>query len=268
VPVVAFDANAPASLRDLLNWLRPHVVINAIGYGVDATERDEEAAERLNTRFVAELAQALLDAEVALPAWSGPRLLHLGSAFEYGSVAGPLNEETECHPLSVYGRTKLEGTRLIEGLYASAGLRAATARVATVYGPGEHPHRLLPTLAALATTGDSLPLTGGAQERDFTFVADVAEGLARLAVSDTPPPPIVNLATGQLLSVRGFVECVRKTIGLPSDRVIFGAVPYREDEVWQGPIVVDCLEGILNWRPGTSLAEGIRRTLDPDPGMK
>jgi nucleoside-diphosphate-sugar epimerase len=137
-----------------------------------------------------------------------------------------------------------------------------TLRVATVYGPGEHPHRLLPSLIRASRAGETFSLTAGEQQRDFTYVEDVAEGVVRVAASVEPTDPVLNLATGRLQTVRSFASCARDMLGIPPNRVIFGALPYRDDEVWQGEIDVDRLESVLGWKPSIPVPEGIERTIE------
>ena len=254
------DLGTPGVARDLIDRLRPSVVINLIGYGVDREERDAALARRLNAELAEEVGEAVLAAEPTLPKGAGLRLLHLGSAFEYGSVEGLVSETTSCTPQSVYAETKLDGTRRLERL-RQAGLAGLVVRVATVYGAGEHPHRLLPTLIRAARTGEQVSLTAGEQQRDFTYVADVAEGLVRLIARGAPPWGVANLATGRLCEVRTFIGCAREMLGLRPDQVALGAIPYRSDEVWQGPIDTGRLDGWLSWRPATSIEAGIQATI-------
>ena len=61
--------------------------------------------------------------------------------------------------------------------------------------------------------GKPVALTGGDQRRDFTYVEDVAEGMLRLGLVRTPASGPVNLATGALESVRGFVERAGRASG-------------------------------------------------------
>jgi nucleoside-diphosphate-sugar epimerase len=258
---VRADLGIPGSLGPLLADCRPHAVVNAVGYGVARDERADLIARRLNADLVEELAQAVVELEPKLPAWPGQRLVHLGSAFEYGSVEGQVTETTVCRPSTTYGTTKLEGTQRLSAVVERYGLRAVTARLATVYGPGEHPHRLLPSLLQAARTTETLSFTRGEQERDFTFVDDVAEGVVRLVSCKSLSDPVLNLATGRLTPVRAFAERAREMLGIPPDRLRFGDIPYREDEVWQGPIDVGRLQATLGWKPATSIDEGIRRTI-------
>ena len=258
---VGADLAEPGSAGKLLGRVLPACVLNLIGYGVDRDERDEQAAQRLNADLVEELGLAVHELRDRLPQWHGARLVHLGSAFEYGSVSGRVPETTTCRPTTTYGRSKLEGTRRLSALRDRTGLPAVTARVATVYGPGEHPHRLLPSLIRASQTRETLSLTAGEQERDFTFVEDVADGVARIAAVP-PAHPVVNLATGRLQTVRAFASCARDMLGIPPDRVIFGALPYRPDEVWQGEIDVDRLATSVGWKPAISVPDGVPRTIE------
>ncbi|MEO8449066.1 MAG: NAD-dependent epimerase/dehydratase family protein, partial [Gemmatimonadota bacterium] len=112
------DLAAPGTIDDLIGRLKPTAVINLIGYGVDRDERDPAAARRLNAELPEELGMALLRAESALPPQDGLRFLHVGSAFEYGSVEGAVSEGTACRPQSDYAETKLDGTGRLTKLHA------------------------------------------------------------------------------------------------------------------------------------------------------
>jgi UDP-glucose 4-epimerase len=252
------DLTSPTALDRLMQASRPAVVFNLAGYGVDRAERDPMAMAAVNTDLPGRLAVRL--AADAAPGWTGPRLVHAGSALEYGRNAGVLSESRTPHPTTEYGRTKLDGTRAIEACCAASGLRAVVARLFTVYGPGEHPDRLLPALVRAALSGDRLALTSGRQRRSFTYVEDVVEGLLRLGASAAGPGTVVNLAGPRLHTVREFAETAAAVLGVDPARLDFGALPDREDEMWHGEVDVARLRGLTSWMPGTTLPDGIRRT--------
>jgi nucleoside-diphosphate-sugar epimerase len=254
-PVVV-DLTRPGAFAEALRTAAPAVVFHLAGYGVDPGERDDGTMRRMNADLAGEIAEAVAALETA-PGWAGLRLVAAGSAFEYGIREGVIDETTEPTPETPYGRTKLEGTRRIQDCRARRGLRGGTARLTTVYGPGEHAARLLPSLLRAARDGVPLDLTGGKQERDFTYVGDVAEGLLRIGTLPDLPEGVVNLATGRLSTVRSFVEAAREVLGIPADLLRLGAIPYRPDEVWQGPVSVGRLEKLTGWRPPTGVREGI-----------
>ena len=252
------DLSREGEFLRLWREARPAVTFNLAGYGIDREEEDESLAAALNTRLVSEILQALREDES--PAWPGLRLVHAGSAFEYGAVEGTVNEDTPATPVATYGRTKLAATEQVAAA-AGSGARVATARLFTVYGPGEHANRLLPSLMRAAETGEALPMTGGKQQRDFTYVEEVAEGLLRLGLQ-REPVGTVNLATGRLTSIREFAETAAELLHLREGQLQLGALPYRGDETQQGPTDITRLKKLLFWKPAATVREGIQKTIE------
>ncbi len=240
--------------------VRPDAVFNLAGYGVRGGQRDERLAERMNVGVPEEIAQAL--AAQAARSGSDPVLVHTGSGAEYGSAGGDLREDGPVLPTSVYGRTKLAGTRAIERVAASTGLRAYVARPFTVYGPGEPAGRLLPALLAAARSGAGADLTAGTQRRDFVYVEDVVLALLRLGDVTAPRTAVVNTATGMLVAVRDFVLEAAAVLGIERPLLRFGAVSNMREEMDHEPVNTERLLAIAGWRPGTDIASGLRRTRD------
>jgi nucleoside-diphosphate-sugar epimerase len=248
----------PGRATALLRAVRPAIVFNLAGYGVDPVERDPALAQRLNTDLVVELATA--GAENADRSWLGQQLVHAGSAAEYGSARGDLSEATLPSPTTLYGRTKLAGTGALADASQAGSLRALTARLFTVYGPGERAGRLLPTLIAAADRADAIPLTEGRQQRDFTYVGDIAEGLLRLGALSDSGLGAINLATGKLETVRRFVARAAAVLGISAERLRFGALPTRPEEMAHDPVNLGLLRSLCAWVPATSIEDGVRRT--------
>lgn len=257
--VVRRDLSDLASLADWLPALRPSIVVNLAGYGVDRSERDPDDADRMNHRLVEVLARTV----GAMPHddWEGVRLVHVGSALEYGTTGGVLTEASPCLPTTLYGRSKLAGTVALQRVVAETGVEACVARLFTVFGPGEHVGRLLPTLMAAEASGAPVPLSEGKQRRDFAYVEDVAEGLMRLAVSDVHPGEVVNLATGVMHPVRTFVESAADVMRLDRSRLQFGAAPTLPEEMVHDGVSVERLRALTHWSADDDITSGVARTM-------
>lgn len=253
------DLAEKGAFAKLYQQSQPDVTFNLVGYGVDPSERVDSLASRLNELLVAEIAEIIsLDRNRN---WLGLRLVHVGSGAEYGSLPGPLTENLAPAPLSPYGQTKLAGTRALASISERTGLRAVTARLFTVYGPGEHAGRLLPCVIDAARSGVPLRLTRGDQERDFTYVGDVAEGLLRLGSLEGPVPSVLNLATGVLTSVRDFAACAAELLRVRPDQLQFGALSTRPDELRHGPVDLHLLRKVLGWVPASTVRTGVGLTI-------
>lgn len=252
------DLARSGTAADAVRQAGPEITFNLAGYGVDPAERDPGLAERINRGVVEELVAAC----AARPegGWPGLQLVHAGSALEYGMAAGDLAETTAPLPGTLYGRTKLAATLAIGEAVAAGRLRGVTARLFTVYGPGEHPGRLVPTLLAAARSQGPIPLSTGTQRRDFTFVDDVVEGLLRLGALAGGTPAVVNLASGELETVRRFVERAAGVLGIEPDRLRFGELPARPEEMHHDRVSVARLVALTGWHPATPIEEGIRLT--------
>lgn len=258
--VEVVDLARPGSALELIARIRPSATFNLAAYGVSATQRDKALAIRLNQDLPAELAWA--GVEYRHPGWPGLALVHAGSALEYGVAGGDLAESTAPRPTTDYGVSKLGGTLAVARACTEGTLRGVTARLFTVYGPGEPAGRLLPTLLQASRTSNRIALSPGAQRRDFTTVDDVVDGLLRLGCLPEISDPVVNLATGILTPVREFVTRAATVLGINPERLDFGALPERPEEMQHHPVNVDRLVRWTGWRPMTDIEAGVRQAAE------
>ena len=257
--VYELDLLDAQSVRLLYREIRPTVTFNLAGYGVDREEHNEELAYRTNVDLIGTVCSAV--GEVRDHEWAGPNLVNVGSAMEYGQTEGNLAEDSDAKPTTLYAKSKLAGTKVLTDCSRSYGVKGLTARLFSVYGPGEPPQRLLPTLIRAVGDGTPIPLTAGLHKRDFVYVEDVAESLLRLGLKASRPGDVVNVATGVLSSVRTFVETATDTLRISHERLRFGSFPTRLEEMNHEPVTVERLRALTGWVPNTMIASGIRKTL-------
>lgn len=257
--ICELDLLDEAGIGELIRQIRPAIIFNLAGYGIDRTETAEDQAYRINARLLEILCLARVG--MSDTDWSGQNIVHVGTAMEYGAISGDLAENSAPNPTTLYGRSKLAGTLKLAGGCRQFGLKGLTARLFAVYGAGEAPPRLLPTLIKAAETAEPVELTAGSHERDFIYVEDAAEGLLRLGLSKAKPGEIINLATGALSSIRDFTEIAAREIGISGERLKFGALPTRAEEMKHEPVTIGRLRNLTGWKPPTTIAEGVRKTL-------
>jgi UDP-glucose 4-epimerase len=258
--VIQLDLTRLDQLPGLFQKIKPSITFNLAGYGVDRAERDHKLAYQLNANLVKAVCQAVN--RHGDQHWPGRHIVHVGSALEYGEIAGNLAEDSTPFPTTLYGKSKLAGTRALVDCSQMNNVNGITARLFTVYGPGEHRGRLLPALFETAKIGLPLELTAGSQKRDFTYVEDIVDGLLRLGLTYGKPGEIVNLVTGHLTSVRDFVTSAAAVLQIPADNLKFGAIPTRVEEMAHDPVSNIRLQQLTGWLPTVSITSGVRRTAD------
>jgi nucleoside-diphosphate-sugar epimerase len=200
---------------------------------------------------------------VELAAKRGARAVVIaGSSAEYsGPKAGErLNESAPVETMKLYGASKAAGGILALALGAVHGLPIGVVRLFNVYGPGEAPQRLLPTLVRHLKAGEPVPLSVGTQVRDFVHVDDACAGLwavlCALAEGRMAGGPY-NLATGAGRSVAEFACITARSMGAPGSLLDFGAIPMHPDEI---PFLVGdptALNNACSWGATRSLDQGI-----------
>lgn len=117
------DVSNSAAVRDLINLLKPEVIVNCAAYTrVDDAEANEEVATKINAEGVANLASAV-DAVGAL-------LIQISSDFVFsGTKRLPYEPDDPTAPLSAYGRSKLLGEE-----YASHAAKHLVIRTSWLFG--------------------------------------------------------------------------------------------------------------------------------------
>ena len=255
IETVTLDLTNGDSVAQAIAAVRPFAIIHCAAYGVDHRQQDFTAALAVNVAGTV----ALIDA--ARGAGTG-RMVHVGTAAEYGGHDGAIAEDAAPRPRGVYGVTKAAAT--LAALDRAGGLPLAVVRPFAMYGPGEGAHKFVPMVVRACRDGTRLELSPGGQVRDYAYVGDVAAAIADLALGDGfPGGEIINLASGRPVTLKAVGLAARAAAGGGGD-LDWGAKPYRDDESMMLVGDVAKAQRLLGWRASATLAEGMRRTVE-DP---
>lgn len=201
-----------------------------------------------------------LDLLRAFAEHGGTRSVMAGSCAEYEWTHELYSErDTPCRPASLYGACK-HGLDVIASRFAAqVGLSYAWARIFFLYGPNEHPARLVASVARPLLNGEQARCSPGTQARDFLHVEDAARALVQLLVSGTQGA--VNIASGQAVAVRELASRIGDLLGR-RDLIDFGALPGPTNEP---PVIradVRRLTQEVGWYPLYNLDSGLRQTVE------
>jgi UDP-glucuronate 4-epimerase len=163
-------------------------------------------------------------------------------------------------PISPYAATKVAG-ELLGHVYSQLyGIRFLALRFFTVYGPRQRPDLAIHKFARLMQQGKSLPVFGdGSTRRDYTYIADVIQGV-RAAVRYTRTPyEVINLGNNRTVSLREMIAGLEAAFGC-SARLEW--LPEQAGDVPQTWANIEKARALLGYEPRTSFADGIRRFAD------
>ena len=187
-------------------------------------------------------------------------VVRLGSSTEYAASPRPLAEDAALEPRGFFGATKAAGSLLLQAAAAERGIRAAVLRAFQVYGPGDHPTRLVPVVLAAARTGTAVPLPVRVSRRDWVWIGDVVDACVRAAVDVALPAGVViNIGTGVQTSTEELVATAGRVTGR-TIATVPGAHPGREWDTADWVCDPTAARELLGWSPTVDLAEGLTRT--------
>jgi len=192
------------------------------------------------------------------------RVVMAGSSSEYGdSPTLPKHEEMPLAPKSPYALQKVTGEeycRLFTQLY---GLETVSTRYFNVFGPRQQPNSAYSGIIslfikALSSGTPPLILGDGEQTRDFTYVANVVDGVLRACTAPRASGQAINVATNGRISLLDLLATLNRVMGT-SAVPEFG--PARQGDVKDSQAAIGKAKELLGYEPIVDFEEGLRRTV-------
>ncbi len=193
------------------------------------------------------------------------RFVYISSSEIYGIPdSAVFSESTVPAPTTVYGAGKLAGELVTLAYHRTYGMDTRVIRPFNNYGPRSHfegdSGEVIPKFILRALTGRPLLVHGdGTQTRDFMFVEDTARWLPRLAAVAELEGDVVNIGTGQEISVLELADLVTSLTGSTS-RVEH--VDSRPGDLPRLCADVAKARRIAGFATEVTFAGGIQRTID------
>ena len=158
-----------------------------------------------------------------------PSMVVSGTCLEYGLQSGPLQEGMDTRPHTSYGLAKDSLRIQLQFLKQHVNFNLTWARLFYLYGEGQSATSLYPQLQRAVTRGDKIfNMSGGEQLRDYLQVDTAADILVKLALKKQNIG-IINVCSGQPVSVRKLVEAWIKDHDWPIS-INLGHYPYPDYE--------------------------------------
>ena len=117
-------------------------------------------------------------------------------------------------------------------------------------------------LEALQNNQEELKLTAGEQRRDFIYVDDVVEAYWKILTSQSNDKKYQHyeVGTGKTISIKELVM-LAKSITKSQTKLLFGAIPYRENEIMESKADTTKLH-TMGWNPTVTIKQGLERMAD------
>ncbi|TWU34500.1 NAD-dependent epimerase [Novipirellula artificiosorum] len=208
-----------------------------------------------------------------------PHLTYASSSSVYGGcTAMPFSVHDRVdHPLSLYAATKKSNELMAHTYSHLYRLPTTGLRFFTVYGPWGRPDMALFLFTKAIFEGKPINVFNhGKMRRDFTYVDDIVESVDRVSEqvaqpnpdwdSDAPDPStsqapyrVFNIGNHSPVELSRFIEVIEEQIGKKAEK---NYMPMQDGDVPATYADIEALEKAVNFRPATSIEEGVKRFID------
>jgi nucleoside-diphosphate-sugar epimerase len=192
------------------------------------------------------------------------RLVYAGSSSAYGDQPTlPKREDMPTKPLSPYALQKLVGEQYLALFTKLYGLDTVTTRYFNVFGPRQDPSSpysgvISLFISALLEARQPIIYGDGEQTRDFTYVANVVDGVLRACQAPGIAGDVMNVATGGRISLNELLRTLCELLGARTQAVFKEP---RAGDVRDSQADISRAKALTGYVPLVDLREGLEKTL-------
>ena len=193
------------------------------------------------------------------------RVVYAGSSSAYGNTPTlPKVETMATAPLSPYALQKLVAEQYCQMFTRLYGLETVTIRYFNVFGPRQDPSSpysgvISLFISALCDARQPTIYGDGEHTRDFTYVANVVDGVLRACTAESAKGEVINVATGGRISLNALFKTIRELVRANIEPIY--ADP-RPGDVKDSQADISKARRILGYQPTVSFEDGLAKTVE------
>jgi len=191
-------------------------------------------------------------------------IIHTSTSEVYGTAQYvPIDEKHPLQAQSPYAASKISADKLAESYHLSFGLPVATIRPFNTFGPRQSLRAIIPTIISQALEGQKIRIGNMKPRRDFLYVKDTVRGFIQAGKCDEAVGRVVNLGTGQDISIEELVKIVLNLMGKKTEvETEERRIRPDKSEVMQLLSDTSLALKLFNWSPRYSLEAGLKETIE------
>lgn len=179
------------------------------------------------------------------------KIILTGSCWQYGKQEGEVKLGYDPREVNLFGAIKNSLHQISLAVAREFGTQIIDARIFFVYGTGQKPQSLLPTVVRSLQSGGRPDIRTPNSANDFIHVDDVAGALVTLATHNGTESGVYDLGSGKPTTVKEMVNTASKCLDLP----LLYDTDYQVNGFWANNQRLRK----LGWAPSISLEEGIKK---------
>ncbi|MCK4663283.1 MAG: GDP-mannose 4,6-dehydratase, partial [Bacteroidales bacterium] len=175
------------------------------------------------------------------------------------SIKPPFKEDDNFIPASPYSLSKYCAETSIKTFSEMYQKNYTILRLFNFYGPDMPNQFFIPQLISALKNNENFNMTKGKQVRDFLFINDIIQAMI-LSTDINAYNEVFNVCSGQGITLHDLALQLKMILNSKS-KINFGAVPYRENEVWEMVGGNTKIKETLKFKQKYLLIEGLNNLL-------
>jgi nucleoside-diphosphate-sugar epimerase len=244
------DAREAQGVAGLLRDIKPEIVVHLAGIS-NARQSDQEPAPAF-AHTLTTLANTLEAARVC-----AEHVIYFSSSMVYGDfVMDPVPEDALCQPKGIYAALKLAGEHIVRAHEQVFGLPFTIVRPSALYGERCVSRRVIQVFIENAARGGPVTISGDGSDRlDFTYVADLVDGLILIMQQESARNEVFNLTYGTSRSISELADLLEGEVG----RIRVNHQPRSNLLPKRGALSIEKARSLLGYAPSHGLETGLKK---------
>ncbi|RJS97459.1 dTDP-glucose 4,6-dehydratase [Halococcus sp. IIIV-5B] len=188
------------------------------------------------------------------------RFIQISTDEVYGSTrSGTFSEGDKLDPSSPYSASKASADMFVHAFWETYGLPITVVRPTNVYGPRQHPEKLIPKFILRALNGEPLPVYGdGSNVRQWLYVEDFCEAL--LHILEDADSDVYNVSGTDEKTNLEVTHLITELVDAPEGLIEF--VEDRKGHDYRYSLSDDKIQNELGFSASTDFEEGLQSTIE------
>ncbi|MCX6325450.1 MAG: NAD(P)-dependent oxidoreductase [Bacteroidia bacterium] len=206
--------------KEQIKSIKPDQLIHAAWGGIEAGNRNNWETQIYNFWLAKEFFDLAKKCGVK-------KIIAFGSQAEYGTYGLPVNEMTVPMPNDAYGATKTLTANYMRNLFENSATEWFWIRIFSVFGEGENPGWLIPSVISKLLKNESIRLTTCEQQYNYLYIEDFVNRLLSIVICKENKSGIYNLCNSESFVLKDLLIRIAELMNVSQDLLKFGEIPQR-----------------------------------------
>lgn len=240
---------------ELLKSIKPDVIVHAAALTVLNREY-QTAIDTIDINIKVTI--NILEAIKEIPK---TKLIFISTSDIYGEVDPPFKESQLCIPASPYSISKLTCEHYCIMYCNIHKFPLIILRIFNIFGKYQKGGRVIPYIIKELLENKPVKLTPGEQKREYNYIENISDAIIASIENNEIKREIINIGSGSSVKIKDLALRIAEVLG-KQNLIEIGAIPYRENEIWDMYCDNTRAVNLLHWKPRIDFDTGLQITID------